>query len=265
MDILDIYIVVVLAVFGVCVGSFSNVLIYRLPRNESINYPASHCPSCNTPLKFYHNIPIFSWLFLGGKCAFCGQKISQVYPIVELFSGALMLVSYFFYERNFSLSLGDYVAIVSLGLCFIMLLALSVIDFRYKAVPDALLNASVCFSLIYGILLNLSNNEPFYHNALAAATFALAFWLLRFLVSHFLKREAMGSADIFIAAVIGGVLGFKLGVIAIYIGAVLTLPVYAVVAKRGYELAFVPFLSLGLLVSYIFSTEILKILSFLYE
>lgn len=263
MDILDIYIIVILAIFGICIGSFSNVLIYRLPKNESISYPASHCTSCNTPLKFYHNVPIFSWLFLGGKCAFCGQKISPVYPLVELFSGILMLISYFFYTQISNIS--DYIAVVSLGLCFIMLLALSVIDFRYKAVPDALLNASVCFSLIYGVSLNLSNNEPFYHNALAASVFAFAFWLLRFLVSHFLKKEAMGSADIFIAAVIGAVLGFKLGLIAVYIGAVLTLPVYAVVAKRGYELAFVPFLSLGLLISYIFSEQILKILSFLYE
>ncbi|WP_298784120.1 prepilin peptidase, partial [uncultured Campylobacter sp.] len=89
MDILVIFFAVFAFVFGICVGSFSNVLIYRLPRNESINFPASHCPKCSHKLNFYHNIPLFSWLFLGGKCAFCKQKINLIYPLVELASGLL--------------------------------------------------------------------------------------------------------------------------------------------------------------------------------
>ncbi|MBQ7270185.1 MAG: prepilin peptidase, partial [Campylobacter sp.] len=87
---------VVFFILGLCIGSFSNVLIYRLPRNESINFPASHCTSCNTPLRFYHNIPLFSWIFLRGKCAFCKEKISFQYPLVELLGGLLMWIAYYF-------------------------------------------------------------------------------------------------------------------------------------------------------------------------
>ena len=80
-------------VFGVIFGSFANVLIRRLPINQSVFLPRSYCPSCETELRFYHNVPIFSWLFLGGKCAFCNDKISVSYPLVELFSGILALAA----------------------------------------------------------------------------------------------------------------------------------------------------------------------------
>ncbi|QCD45008.1 prepilin peptidase [Campylobacter mucosalis] len=259
MDSFELFVVV----FGVCIGSFSNVLIYRLPRNQSVIFPASHCTSCDTPLKFYHNVPIFSWIFLGGKCAFCNLKISPIYPFIEIFSGILMLLAYIFSPQNSEI-LG-LISSILLGICFIMLLTLSVIDIFYKAVPNVLLNVSVALSLAYGVILNLLNNEPFYHNALAGIAFALAFWLLRFVVSFFMKKEAMGSADIFIAGIIGAVLGYKLGLFAVYLGAVLTLPVYAVVAKRGYELPFVPFLSSGLVATYIFKQQAINFIGFLYE
>ena len=71
-------------VIGLVFGSFLNVLIARIPNDENVAFPASHCPKCKTPLKFYHNIPLFSWIFLGGKCAFCKEKISLQYPVVEL-------------------------------------------------------------------------------------------------------------------------------------------------------------------------------------
>lgn len=232
---------------GICIGSFSNVLIYRLPKNESINFPASHCQSCNTPLKWYHNIPVFSWLFLRGKCAFCKEKISFQYPLVELAGGCLMLLAWF-YEL-------DLVKGALLGICFILLLDLSIIDFRYTAVPDALLIPSVILSIFYSLwpdfsLIGLRD----------AAIFAFAFWFLRFIVSFCMKREAMGSGDIFIAAVIGAILNYKLGAMAIYIAALLTIPAYLIVRKKNYELPFVPFLAAGLLLTYIFKTEILKLM-----
>ncbi len=76
-------------IIGLCVGSFLNVVIIRVPKEESIVFPASHCVKCNKALKFYHNIPLISWIFLGGKCAFCKEKISIQYPIIELLSGLI--------------------------------------------------------------------------------------------------------------------------------------------------------------------------------
>ncbi|MCD8212711.1 MAG: prepilin peptidase [Campylobacter sp.] len=251
-----------LLIFGICVGSFSNVLIYRLPREQSINFPSSHCTKCGQNLKFYHNIPILSWLFLGGKCAFCKTKISASYPLVETVSGLLMLLC--FYKECYDfLDIQTLVNSVLLGLCFIMLLALSLIDIEFKAVPDALLFAALAFALAYGIGKIFWNGD--FENVINACAFAFGFWLLRFIVSAALKKEAMGSADIFIAAVIGAILPLKLALFAVYLAAFLTLPVYAIVKKRNYELAFVPFLSVGLVITYAFSEQILNYIGMLYE
>ena len=249
-------------VLGICIGSFSNVLIYRLPRSESINFPASHCPKCFHKLNFYHNVPLFSWLFLGGRCVFCKQNISLVYPLVELVSGLLFLIC-FFKECAEILSVETLLYALFLGFCFIMLLALSVIDIRYKAVPDALLFAALFFAFVYALLLFIFKGN--FDQILNLLLFGFIFWALRFIVSFAMKREAMGSADIFIAAVIGAILPAKLALVAIYLAALLTLPVYALVCKKAYELAFVPFLSLGLLVTYAFYGQILEILRFIYE
>ena len=262
MDNLVIFFAAFAFVLGICVGSFSNVLIYRLPRNESINFPASHCPNCDHKLNFYHNVPIFSWIFLGGKCAFCKQKISPIYPIIELVSGILFLIC-FFKECSEILSVETLLYALFLGLCFIMLLALSIIDIRYKAVPDPLLFAALFFAFIYALMFFIVKGN--FAQILNLFLFAFIFWVLRFVVSFAIKKEAMGSADIFIAAIIGAILPVKLALVAIYLAALFTLPVYAVVQKRGYELAFVPFLSLGLLITYAFKEQILEILRFIYE
>ena len=76
-------------IVGVAIGSFLNVVILRVPKGESISFPASHCPKCNNKLKFYHNIPLLSWIFLGGKCAYCKEKISLQYPLIEFLTSII--------------------------------------------------------------------------------------------------------------------------------------------------------------------------------
>ncbi|MCI6988074.1 MAG: prepilin peptidase [Campylobacter sp.] len=247
---------VIYFIFGLCLGSFSNVVIYRMPKNESINFPASHCQSCHTPLKWYHNIPLFSWLFLYGKCAFCGEKISIQYPIIELLGGLIALFCYF--------SEANLISSAFLGLTFIALMDLSLIDIRYKAVPEKLLYASLIFGVLYGFSVGEFEIDGMIDTIIATVFYAFLFWLLRFVVSKAMKTEAMGSADIYIAALIGAVLGLKLGAVAIYIAAILTLPVYLIIRKKNYELAFVPFLSAGLVLTYAFKTQILELLGYLY-
>lgn len=257
-------------IFGAVIGSFGNVLIYRMPKSESINFPASHCQSCKTPLKFYHNVPIFSWLFLGGKCAFCKEKISFQYPLIEILSGLLMMLACFHettHMQIFDLNRLELLKAFIIGVCFIVLLCLSAIDFRYKAVPDPLLFTSVALALAYSLAPNINEYEKLvfsFDGVISTAIFMFAFWLLRFVVSLAMKREAMGSADIFIAGVMGAILGIKLGLMAIYVAAILTLPAYIAVRKRGYELPFVPFLSLGLLTVYLFEAKFLEFLEYLY-
>lgn len=238
----------IFVVLGVCVGSFLNVLILRLPLGKSVAFPASYCPKCKNPLKWYHNIPIFSWLFLRGKCAFCDQKISFQYPLIELLSSLIFLLAFLKSQNMFEAFI---IAIV-----FSLLLALSAIDLKYKAVPDNL-------SIPALLLAPLSGN--FLTNVESALLLAGGFALLRIIISWIIKKEAMGEADIIIAGVIGGILGVKLGLSAIYIAALICLPVFFVVSKRGYELPFIPFLSIGLFVTWCFETEILRFLGMIYE
>ncbi|MBE2987143.1 prepilin peptidase [Campylobacter sp. RM12920] len=253
---------IVFAVFGLCMGSFANVLIYRLPRQKSINFPPSSCPKCDHKLKFYHNIPVFSWFFLRAKCAFCNSKISPIYPLVEICSCALMLVSFFGECVDF-IDVQSLFRAFALGVCLILLLALSLIDLEFKAVPDSLLFSALGFALLFAA------SEVFcefdFSLIINSICLAIVFWLLRFILSAAMKREAMGSADIFIAAIIGAILPLNLALLAIYTAAVLTLPAYLIIRKKDYELAFVPFLSLGLVLVYIFKEEYINFIGFLYE
>lgn len=234
-------------IIGLCVGSFLNVVIIRLPEGKSISLPASHCPTCKHPLKWYHNIPLLSWILLGGKCAFCNIKISIQYPLVEILTTFIFVLSYF---KNETLLEAGISAIL-----FSMLLALSVIDLKYKAVPDNLSIPALFVSLFVADFMTSLND---------ALLLAGGFALLRIVVSWLIKKEAMGEADIIIAAIIGAVLGVELGMAAIYISAIIALPAFLIVSKKGFELPFIPFLTLGLFITWSFKSNVHLILDYIY-
>ncbi len=257
-------------ILGILLGSFINVVILRIPKDESIVFTPSHCYSCNTPLKPWHNIPIISWLCLRGKCSFCNSKISIQYPIIELLSGLIFVVLAAKYSINFPIFL--------IAFSFLMLLALSMIDFKYKMVPDSLNLLALVFAIfgawsIDGVLLNFQN----------ALLFAGGFTLLRFALSYLLTSsahrqasktitpwtknyhtypfiEAMGEGDIMVAATMGALLGVQLTLVAIFLSALLALPVMMAVRGRSAEeqrVPFVPFLALATFIVYIFDSPIL--------
>jgi leader peptidase (prepilin peptidase)/N-methyltransferase len=232
---------------GLMIGSFLNVLIIRIPKGESVVFPSSHCCSCGAKLRWYHNIPLFSWLFLRGRCAFCGERISVQYPLVELIS-ALIFITCFFVADNIYWALAN-------ALCFALLLALSLIDIKLTAVPDTLSIPAFLLALLGADILGRIEY---------ALLFAGGFALLRFIVSALMKREAMGEADIIIAAIIGAMLGVQLGLVAIYISALIALPVFFIIRRRGYEMPFIPYLALGVFVTYIFQDELSTLVRSIY-
>lgn len=222
-------------IFGALIGSFLNVVIIRIPRDESVAFPASHCMHCNTPLKAWHNVPVISWLMLRGKCAFCGEKISLQYPMIELFSALIFL----FNAMKFGFTLQAF----GIALTFDLLLALSAIDYRYKMVPDSLNLAALSVAIF-----SVTSFAQLGYNITNALLFAGGFSLLRFYVSYIIKKEAMGEADIMIAATMGALLGIKLGLVAIFLGAVLALPALLLTrdeSDESKELPFIPFLAMG--------------------
>ncbi|HET6351948.1 MAG TPA: prepilin peptidase [Coriobacteriia bacterium] len=119
-----------LGVFGLLIGSFGNVVIYRLPRGESLNYPASHCPACGHPIRWYHNVPVLGWLWLRGKCADCGDPISTRYPLVEAAMGLLWWLAGSYYHMG--------PKTVPAIVLFTLLLLLSMIDIDVMRLPNVL-------------------------------------------------------------------------------------------------------------------------------
>lgn len=139
--------VIFAGIFGLLVGSFSNVLIWRLPRGESIAFPPSHCPKCDHKLGFLDLFPVFSWLFLGGKCRYCKEPINARYPIVELISGlGYALIMYLFPFESYGL------AAIGLMLLFTILLVGSVIDLDTYTLPDELTIPSIVLGIGFALL-----------------------------------------------------------------------------------------------------------------
>lgn len=243
-----------IVVFGLVFGSFLNVLISRIPKDENVAFPASHCPKCKTPLKLYHNFPVISWLFLRGKCAFCDEKISFQYPLVELLSAVIFGAVY--------LKLGlSYMAFM-IAFSFSFLLALSVIDYYYKMVPDslnllALTTAIIAATSLQGFVLNFQN----------ALLFVGGFALLRFYLSYLIKKEALGEGDLMVAGTMGAMLGTQLALMSIFVAALLALPVMLLMRNETDEskmIPFVPFLALALFIVYIFDSVFINYWNSLY-
>src|SRR4051794_18098112 len=119
-----------LGLFGLAVGSFLNVCVYRLPRQESLNWPSSHCTSCNRPLSWYENIPVASWTVLRGRCRTCGEPISGMYPIVEAITGAVFVAAFLLY---------GWTPLLAARLLFACsMIVLFAIDLRHRILPNVI-------------------------------------------------------------------------------------------------------------------------------
>ncbi len=236
-----IEIALIVFIFGAMIGSFLNVVIYRIPKNESIVFPASKCQSCQTPLKWYHNIPIFSWLFLAGKCAFCKEKISAQYPSVEFLTGIIFVVLYA------KLGLVWYLPFVAAS--FAALLALVMIDFKYMAVPDNVNFAALAFALV----------QPNFLNAMMYAAIAAGgLYLIGLLSSLIARKQAMGGADVIVAGTMGALLGFPNFFVAIFLSAILAMIPAMIWRDKG--VPFVPFLALATFIVYLYDSQATQLL-----
>ena len=242
--------ILVFFIFGIVIGSFLNVVILRVPKKESVVFPASHCPTCKTPLKWWHNIPIFSYIALKGKCAFCNEKISIQYPLIELMSGVIVALVY--YKNGFN------IFSLMLMASFLSLLVSSIVDLKYKAITYIMNVLPVTFAIFSSanILENFTN----------ALLFAGGAVFIRDYVSAFINKEAMGDGDILVFATMGAILGIKLSLMAIFLGAIFAIfpSIYNRIANKDLELPFIPFLSLGLFAVWLFENKFIELWNSLY-
>jgi leader peptidase (prepilin peptidase)/N-methyltransferase len=229
------------ALFGLLIGSFLNVVAWRLPRGESLVKPRSKCPGCDTQLKAYDNIPVFSWLVLRGRCRGCGEKISARYPVVEAITAAL-------YVLVVALKVDD-VAQMVLGLVLVtFLVPIAVIDLDVKRIPNALTGPAAVLAVALGALLDPGHLPEQLIAGLAAGFF--------FFLPALIHRKGMGMGDVKLVAVLGLYLG-RAVVPAIFIALILGVVVGAgIVATKGVsdgrrtKVPFGPFLAIGGLIAF---------------
>jgi leader peptidase (prepilin peptidase)/N-methyltransferase len=246
----ELIIKLIIFIIGICIGSFLNVVIYRVPKRENIAFPPSHCPKCNSKLKPWHNIPIISFLFLKGKCAYCQEKISLRYPLIEILTGILAVLIY----QKIGIDIYSVITFTVLAL----FLALSMIDFDYKAVPDSL--------NLLALTLSFFNSPDIIENFKNALLLMGGMSLIRYYVSFIIKQEAMGEGDIILAGSMGALLGIKLSLIAIFIASFIAIfpSIYNRITKKDLELPFIPFLTIGTFIVWYFNDYFLNLWSNIY-
>jgi leader peptidase (prepilin peptidase)/N-methyltransferase len=259
-------------IIGLLIGSFLNVCILRIPKEESIVHPASHCPKCNTPIKPYDNIPVLSWLMLGGKCRNCEAKISAMYPAIELLAGVLFFLCY----RFFGISLDG---IKWAALCA-LLIVLTATDIRERLLPNLVNLVGFAIGIVIsfftlptdGAALWISNRlfdfpppRPvisFADALLGALAGAGLLWIVGEGYFRLRGKEGMGLGDVKMMGMVGAFLGLKRTLLTVLVGSLLGSVIGIIIVLvtrkgRDYELPFGAFLGAGAILTIFFGSPLL--------
>ncbi len=237
-------------ILGLCFGSFANVVIYRVPLQKSVVKPRSACPQCKKPILWYQNIPVFSWLFLRGRCANCKAPISVRYPVVELLSGLLFLA--LFLKFGFSWT---FLEMLIFGYC---LLIVSFIDIDHMILPDIFTLSGVVIGLLGAVL----NPERAFMSSLLGVIVGGGFlYALAYLYLVLRGKDGMGGGDIKLLAWIGAVLGVQAIPLVVMVSSVVGSIIGVAVAIRSTDglksgIPFGPYLVLGALIDIFFGQQI---------
>lgn len=243
---------IIVFLYGLVFGSFYNVVGYRVPKKISLIHPGSFCPNCNHKLKWYELIPLFSYIFQGGKCTKCKKKISLYYPFIETLTGILFLISYLIF------GITPFFFISSLISSFLVIVIVS--DGRYMIIPD---EVTIVFSVLI-VLLNFLYNGVETSLKLIVSGLALVLFMYIFMIicNKIFKKETLGGGDIKMMFFIGNALGFPNALFAIFLASVAALPFTVALnnLKKQKEFPFGPFLLGGTLLVYMLSINIIDLL-----
>jgi len=236
---------------GLCIGSFLNVCIYRLPAAKSIVHPRSMCPHCSTLIPFYDNIPVFSYLWLRGQCRRCKTKISMRYPAVELLGGLFALGTY--------LKFGPSAETVIYYLFVAALLTVTFIDIDHRIIPDVITlpGIPICFAASFA-LPAVSYKDALLGVLVGGGSLFMVAWIYSLLT----KKDGMGGGDIKLLAMMGAIVGWKGVFFTIFVASLVGTLVGLTVmlhSRKGMKLAvpFGPFLSLGAVTYIFFGTQLI--------
>lgn len=244
-------------ILGLVLGSFYLVVGMRCPKNESIIKPRSHCEYCQHILNWYELIPLFSYLFLHGKCLKCHHHLTIIYPLTEAMTGLLFSLGYYLY--GFSYNLWAYLIIVSL------LIIIFISDFKYLVILD--LPIFIGTILIFILKYYYFGITALEKSILSSLFLFLFMYLVKLFGDTAFKRESLGGGDIKLAIFMGATLGIRLGFINLIIGSLIALPfaIYYVTKRKEVEVPFGPFLILGTLLCFIFMNPLTILINLIFK
>jgi leader peptidase (prepilin peptidase)/N-methyltransferase len=238
-------------ILGLCIGSFLNVCIYRLPASQSIVQPGSRCPNCSTSIAFYDNIPVLSYLWLRGRCRYCRVKIAGRYPIIELLGGLFALATFL----KFGLTLQGLIYFAFIA----CLLVVTFIDLDHRIIPDiiTLPGIPVCFAASFAIP-SVAYKDALLGIVIGGGSLFSVAWIYTLLT----KKEGMGGGDIKLLAMMGALVGWQGVLFTIFVSSLVgTLSGLAIMlqSRKGMKLAvpFGPFLAIGCITYIFFGTPLI--------
>ena len=261
MNIMTVSVYVLAGLLGLCIGSFLNVVIYRVPNGMSIVAPPSHCPRCGYRLRWYDNIPLLSYLILGGKCRNCKEHISFRYTAVELLNTGLTLLSVrLFWDRSI-----PYAILASL-LCSV-LLCIFFIDLEHSLIYNVFLwifaglSLAMLFFDPHASLLS-ATGETILSSLIGGGAAAAVFFAVRAFFSRRVGKEALGDGDVFLAGIAGVLLGWQRLLLAVLIASIAgSISMLILRRVRGdekdHEYPFAPYICAGVMFALFFGNEII--------
>ena len=246
-------IVFIIFLFGLCIGSFLNVCIYRLPASKTItDPPRSICPSCNRQIRYYDNIPILSYLWLKGRCRHCGTRIPFRYVVVELMTGVVAVGILF----HFGLTLEGLIYFVFISSLIIM----TFIDIDHRIIPDVITLPGILIGLIASLALP---TVGFKNAIIGMLVGGGSLWLVAWVYYLLTRKDGMGGGDIKLLAMMGTIVGLKGVIFTIFVSsAVETVVGVTLMIIKGKDMKFAvpfgPFLSIGAITYIFFGHEIIR-------
>jgi leader peptidase (prepilin peptidase)/N-methyltransferase len=251
------------AAFGLALGSFFNVCIYRVPRRESLVAPGSHCPACGRALRWYENVPLLSYLALGGRCRTCRAPISAVYPLIEFAAAAIAVTWY--------LSFGPSLLFVSRVVFAFALIVLFVIDLQHRILPNVITLPGIVAGFLFSLVASPDPHAPGWWSSLVGIFLGGGvLWLIAEAYYRVRHEEGLGMGDVKMIAMIGAFLGWKLMLLVLVLsslfGSLVGLAI--IVARRGsmkYALPFGSFLTVGALIASLVGQRIVEWYQLFYQ
>ena len=240
-------------ILGLIMGSFSACMGYRIPNKISTYKKRSFCPKCKKQLKWYMNIPIISYIFLKGKCAYCKEKISLVYPIVELTSAFLYLLAFETYINTNDINIYAFLVMITFSTAFLIT---TVSDFMYYYISDRV----VLISLIIIILLKyfFLGFEVTLNSIISAALLFALMVFIKYCGDKIFKKESLGGGDIKLMGLIGAAIGFVPSLICLFVSSIMGLifSFFAHSDDKSHIIPFGPFLLISAILCFYFSNYI---------